>query len=137
MLQAYAGITTDESRKRGTVTRIRPESTMTPEENRPQPPQTRRSVRLPAPDEPVRHTARQESGVPAPARGGMKDQVLRVAERVVGDWAPTLRAAALRVALFALVLIAVGIAFGVKFAVLGAVVGFVMFLVGRRREAAG
>jgi hypothetical protein len=71
-----------------------------------------------------------------PAPGSMKDRLLRVAELVVGDWAPTLRAAALRVGFFILVLIAVGIAFGLPFALLGVAVGFVMFVVGRRRAGA-
>jgi len=109
---------------------------MTPEEIRPtnteQQPQTRRSVRLPAPEEPARQTAPQRRA-PSPARVTMKDRLLRAAELVVGDWAPTLRAAALRVVLYTLVLIAVGIAFGVPFVLLGVAVGFVMFVVGRRR----
>jgi len=66
----------------------------------------------------------------------MKDSLLRVAERMVGGWAPTLRAAALRVVLFTLVLIAVGIAFGGGIALLGAALGVVMFLVGRHRAGA-
>ena len=63
----------------------------------------------------------------------MKDRLLRLAELVVGDWAPTLREAALRVVLFTLVLIAVGVAFGVGTALLGAALGFLMFLAGRSR----
>lgn len=113
---------------------------MTPEENRPtnteQQPQTRRSVRLPAPEQPARHAVPQRRRAPVPARATMKDRLLRVAELVVGDWAPTLRAAALRVALFTLVLIGLGIAFGLPAVLLGAAVGFVMFLVGRRRAGA-
>lgn len=66
----------------------------------------------------------------------MKDRLLRTAEQVVGDWAPTLRAAALRVVLFLLALGAVGIAFGIRFVLLGVAVGFVMFVVGRRRAGA-
>lgn len=110
---------------------------MTPEENRhihtEQQPQTRRTVRLPVPEEPAQPhaTAPRE---PAPARRAtMKDRLLRVAELVVGDWAPTLREAALRVVLFTLVLIAVGVAFGVGVALLGAALGFLMFLAGRSR----
>jgi hypothetical protein len=63
----------------------------------------------------------------------MRDRVLRVAERVVGDWAPTLREALVRVLLFVVVLVALGVAFGAEVAAAGAVVGFVMFLIGRRR----
>jgi hypothetical protein len=73
---------------------------------------------------------------PAHARATTRDRLLRVAELVVGDWAPTLREAALRVVLFTLVLIALGIAFGVGIALLGVVLGFGMFLVGRRRQGA-
>lgn len=113
---------------------------MTPEENRPpkteQQPQTRRSVRLPGPEESVRSSEPRERRTPVPVRGSVTDRLLRVAELVVGDWAPTLRAAGLRVALFAAVLLAVGIAFGPAIVVLGLVVGFLMFLVGRRRAGA-
>lgn len=119
-----------------TVTRIRPETTMT-EENRPtnteEQPQTRRSVRLPVPEAPVRHIVPRQRRAPTPARATTKDRILRVAELVVGDWAPTLREAALRAVLFTLVLIAVGIAFGLGIALLGAAAGLVVFLLGRRR----
>lgn len=73
---------------------------------------------------PTRHAA-------TPARASARDRLLRVAELVVGDWAPTLREAALRVVLFTLVLITIGVAFGVGIALLGALVGFLTFLVGR------
>lgn len=107
---------------------------MTPEENRP--PNTeknRRAVRLPAPEEQKRPAAPQERLASTPPRTTNKDRLLRVAERVVADWAPTLREAALRILLFAVVLIVLGIAFGGGVALLGVIVGFVMFLVGRRR----
>lgn len=113
---------------------------MTPEQNRPinteHQPQTRRTVRLPAPEEPAHDAAPPARRVPTPARDTARDRLLRVAELVVGDWAPTLREAALRAVLFALVLIAIGIAFGVGTALLGAFLGFLMFLVGRRRQGA-
>jgi len=94
----------------------------------------RRTVRLaadiepepsttPAPRRPTKHTLRPAT----------RDRVLRVAERVVGDWAPTLREALLRVLVFAVVLAALGIALGAEVAAAGAAVGFVMFLIGRRR----
>jgi hypothetical protein len=124
---------TNEARKHETVTRIRPECTMTPEENRPPNiEQNRRAVRLPAPEE-QKPSAPQERLTSTPPRTTNKDKLLRVAERVVADWAPTLREAALRILLFAVVLIVLGIAFGGEVALLGVVVGFLMFLVGRRR----
>jgi hypothetical protein len=113
---------------------------MTPEENKHRntehQPQARRTVRLPVPEEPVQPATLPVLGEPTHARATTRDRVLRAAELVVGDWAPTLREAALRVVLFMLVLIAVGIAFSVGIALLGVVVGFVMFLVGRRRAGA-
>jgi hypothetical protein len=93
-------------------------------------------VRLPVPEEPVQPVIPPVRREPTQARATTRDRFLRVAELAVGDWAPTLREAALRVVLFTLVLIAVGIAFSVGIALLGAIVGFVMFLVGRRREGA-
>jgi hypothetical protein len=109
---------------------------MTPEDGRPSDVErpVRRTVRLaadaepeptttPAPHRPVKHTLRPAT----------LDRFLRVAERVVGDWAPTLREALVRVLVFAVVLVVLGLALGVEVAVAGAVVGLVMFLVGRRR----
>jgi hypothetical protein len=116
------------------VTRIRLETTMT-EENRPKntenQPQTRRAVRLPAPEKPAQPTISPTRHAATSARASAKDRLLRAAERLVGDWAPTLRMAALRVVLFTVVLIVIGVAFGPEFAVLGAVIGFLTFLVGR------
>jgi hypothetical protein len=113
---------------------------MTPEENRPpnteQQPQTRRSVRLPAPEEPPRPAVPRQGREQVPARATLKDRLLRAAELVVGDFAPTLRVAAQRVVLFILALIAVGIVFGIPFVLLGVAVGFVMFIVGRRHAGA-
>jgi len=62
-----------------------------------------------------------------------RDRWLRVAELVVGDWAPTLREALLRVVLFAIVLVALGVLLGAGISLLGAVIGVLMFLVGRRK----
>jgi hypothetical protein len=108
---------------------------MTPEMNEPMDArQARRTVRLPVPDEMDRTAPRQETHMAAPPRRTARDGLLRVAELVVADWAPTLREAALRALLFAVVLIVLGIAFGGGVALLGVIVGFVMFLVGRRRE---
>jgi preprotein translocase subunit SecF len=124
----------DEARKHETVTRIRLETTMT-EENRPKntehQPKARRAVRLPAPEKPAQPATSSARHSSASARASLKDRLLRAAERLVGDWAPTLRAAAFRVVLFLLVLIVIGVAFGFEFAALGAVIGFLTFLVGR------
>lgn len=126
----------DEKEKHETVTRIRPETVMTPEEERSADLErpARRTVRLAADVEP------EPSMVPAPRRPAKhtlrpvaRDRVLRVAERVVGDWAPTLREALVRVLVFAIVLAALGITLGAEVAAAGATVGFVMFLIGRRR----
>jgi hypothetical protein len=94
----------------------------------------RRSVWLAADVEPVPATS------PAPRRPAKHalrpatlDRFLRLAERVVGDWAPTLHEALVRVLVFVVVLAALGVAFGAEVAAVGAAVGFVMFLVGRRR----
>ena len=108
---------------------------MTPEKNRQtnaeNQPQIRRKVRLPVPEEPAQSTNPTTPSGLAPARDTARDRLLRVAELVVGDWAPTLREAGLRVVLFTFVLIAVGIAFGAGVALLGGVIGFLTFLVGR------
>ncbi|MGB3437544.1 MAG: hypothetical protein WBA97_02225 [Actinophytocola sp.] len=123
-------------RKARTVTRTRPETAMTPEEGRSAELErpARRTVRLAAAVE------REPSTAPAsrrPAthalRPATRDRVLRVAERVVGDWAPTLREALVRVVVFAVVLVALALTLGAEVAAAGAAVGFVMFLVGRRR----
>lgn len=126
----------DEEEKHETVTRIRPETAMTPEEGRS--PDLERPVRRtvwlaadvepepttsPAPSRPAKHALRPVT----------RDRFLRLAERVVGDWAPTLREALVRVLVFAVVLVALGVALGAEVAAAGAAVGVVMFLVGRRR----
>lgn len=110
---------------------------MTPEEGRSadleQTP-VRRTVRLaaePAPEPSVSPAPRRpETHALQPA---MRDRFLRVAERAVGDWAPTLREALVRVLVFAVVLVALGVVLGVEVAAAGAAVGIVMFLIGRRR----
>lgn len=112
---------------------------MTPEENRPidtdqiDKPAARRKVQLVEQTE----TQPEPATFPAPRAAVQKarpaDRLLRVAERVVGDWAPTLREAFMRVLVFAVLVVCLGVALGGEMAVLGAVVGFVMFLVGRRR----
>lgn len=130
-------------RQHETVTRIRLETTMTPEENRhnhtEKQPKTRRTVRLTTQGEtqPEPETAPQDRRVPTPRRAAFKDRLLRVAEQVVGDWAPTLHEALLRAVLFAVVVVALGVVLGTWVTVAGGFVGFVMFLVGRRRAGAG
>jgi len=122
--------------KHETVTRIRPETAMTPEEGRSADLErpVRRTVRLAADIEPEPSTnlAPRRPATHA-LRPAMRDRVLRVAERAVGDWAPTLREALVRVLVFAVVLVALGLTLGAEVAAAGAVVGFVMFLIGRRR----
>jgi hypothetical protein len=126
------------------VTRIRPETTMTADEKRPvdtdRQPRARRTVRFTAPEETrpePEATAPRDEHVPVPPRRVLNDGLLRVAERVVGDWAPTLREAMLSGLLFVVVLVVLGIALGVWISALGAVVGLAMFLVGRRRAGSG
>lgn len=53
---------------------------------------------------------------------------------MVGDWAPTLREALVRVLVFAVMLMALGLLLGTGVAAAGAVVGFLMFLIDRRRS---
>jgi hypothetical protein len=62
-----------------------------------------------------------------------RDDWLRLAERVVGDWAATLRAALGLTLLFAAAVVMIGLALGPISAAAAAVVGLVVFLVGRRR----
>jgi hypothetical protein len=62
-----------------------------------------------------------------------RDDWLVLAERVVGDWAGTLRAALLLVLAVAAVIMAVGLLFGVGIALATAFLALLVFLVGRRR----
>lgn len=130
-------------RQHETVTRIRLETAMTPEEDRhnhnEKQPKTRRTVRLTTQGEtqPEPETASQDRREQAPQRAAFTDRLLRVAELVVGDWAPTLHEAFLRMVLFVVVVGALGVVLGAWVTVVGAFVGFVMFLVGRRRAGAG
>jgi hypothetical protein len=111
---------------------------MTPaEEDRPAgaeaKPAVRRKVQLVEPAE----AKPERASVPAPRAevhiARKADRVLRVAELVVGDWAPTLREALVRVLVYGILVACLGIVLGAEVAVLAATVGFVMFLVGRRR----
>ena len=116
----------------------------TPEEKRPagtQLKKNRRTVQLaelsevvvpPDPPPPVviipesRHTGRS----PLPTS---RDDWLRLAERAVGDWAATLRAALLLLLAFAGLILSIGIAFGLESAAAASAVGLLVFLAGRRR----
>ncbi|OLF11664.1 hypothetical protein BLA60_12080 [Actinophytocola xinjiangensis] len=63
-----------------------------------------------------------------------RDGWLRVAERVVGDWAATLRNAFVLLLAFAAMIALIGIAVGVESAGAAMAVGVVVFLFGRRRD---
>jgi len=63
-----------------------------------------------------------------------RDGWLRLAERVVGDWAATLRNAFALLLLFAAMITLIGIAVGVESAAAATAVGVVVFLFGRRRD---
>lgn len=65
-----------------------------------------------------------------------RDDWLVLAERVVGDWTATLRAALLIALALAAVLTTVGLVFGAIPALAGAGLVLVVFLVGRRRGGA-
>lgn len=114
------------------MTRIRPEAATTPEDRR-EGATTRRVVQL---DE---LAAAEQEREAAPALHATftaprpTDRLLRLAELVVGDWAPTLRDALVRVLIFAVILVALGIALGAEFALAGGAVGMTTFLIGRRR----
>jgi hypothetical protein len=62
-----------------------------------------------------------------------RDDWLVLAERVVGDWAATLRTALLLVLAVAAVLTMVGVAFGPEPALAAAFLAFLVFLAGRDR----
>jgi hypothetical protein len=112
---------------------------MTPDENRPVDPErrskNRRTVRFTVSEEPERRAELVRSA-PMP-QAAMRDRLLRVAELVVGDLAPTLRVAMLRVLLFVVVLVVLGIALGGVVALLGAALGFAMFLAARLARVSG
>ncbi|HEX6351657.1 hypothetical protein [Actinophytocola sp.] len=118
---------------------MRPETAMTPDKSRPtdpeRQPKSRRTVRFTVSEEPERPDDRQVRSAPVP-QAAMRDRLLRMAELVVGDLAPTLRVALLRVLLFVVVLVVLGIALGVMVALLGAALGFAMFLAARLARAA-
>lgn len=86
------------------------------------------SAAVPAPRGPATHTLRPT------LHPALRERVLRVVELAVGDWAPTLREALVRVVVFAVLLVALGLVLGVGVAAAGAAVGLVMFLIGRRRS---
>ncbi|WP_143229521.1 hypothetical protein [Actinophytocola xanthii] len=62
-----------------------------------------------------------------------RDDWLRLAEWLVGDWAATLRQALWMALLFLAVVLVIGVAFGLGIALATLAVGTVVFLAGRRR----
>lgn len=62
-----------------------------------------------------------------------RDDWLVLAERVVGDWAATLRTALLLVLAVVAVLMTIGVAFGPRPALAAAFLAFLVFLAGRDR----
>jgi hypothetical protein len=72
-------------------------------------------------------------GLPLPTS---RDDWLVLAERVVGDWAATLRAALLLLLAVAAVIMLVGVAFGAGPAMATAFLALLVFLAGRRRSDA-
>jgi Flp pilus assembly protein TadB len=113
---------------------------MTRDESRPtdaeRPPKNRRTVRFTVSEEPEQSADRQVRRAPVPRPAMMRDRLLRMAEMVVGDLAPTLRVALVRVLLFVVVLVVLGIALGVEVALLGAALGFAMVLAARLARSA-
>lgn len=63
-----------------------------------------------------------------------RDDWLVLAERVVGDWAATLRAALLLVLVVAGAIMGIGLAFGLAAALASVGIALLVFLVGRRRD---
>lgn len=137
--------TSPATRSKGhrTVTSIRSGTAPAPGENRPIDPHPttkapgRRTVQLAAlarTDVPV-DPPPPAVIVPEPRAAGLtsRDGWLRLAERVVGDWTATLRAALLLVLVFAGMVVSLGVAFGPGSALAASSVGLLVFLAGRRR----
>lgn len=84
---------------------------------------------------PVPPPRRESSGAHRATRGhGLptsRDDWLVLAERVVGDWAATLRAALLMVLAVAAVIMVIGLVFGLGPALATAFLALIVFLVGR------
>ena len=93
----------------------------------------------PSPPEPARPPA--VVVLDRPARRGFvptsRDDWLRLAERMVGDWAATLRAALGLALLFAAAVVVIGVVLGPISAAVAALVGLVVFLLGRGRGDSG
>jgi hypothetical protein len=139
--------------RHGTVTSLRRGAGPTPEENRPiettsatKPKSSgRRSVRFTGhhdlettPEPPTRPEPGSAHGAHRAARRrafpASRDDWLVLAERVVGDWAATLRGALLLVLAVGVGLIGIGVAFGLRPALATAFVALIVFLAGRRRS---
>ena len=82
----------------------------------------------PRPESGGAHRARRHRGFPA-----SRDDWLVIAERVVGDWTSTLRAALLATLVVAAVLTTIGLVFGAVPALAAGGFALFVFLVGRRR----
>jgi hypothetical protein len=127
------------------VTSLEPGAAPSSEGNRPVDTPTgktagRRRVRLAAlPDANAtsEQPPRRESGAHRARRGRgfptSRDDWLVLAERLVGDWAATLRTALLLVLAVAAVLAMIGFAFGPEPALAAAFLAFLVFLAGRDR----
>lgn len=67
----------------------------------------------------------------------IRDRALRIAERVIGGWAATLRGAFLMMAIFVAIVVLVGIVLSFGGALAGALVsGIALYLVGRSTASA-
>lgn len=129
------------------MTSLRPGTAPTPEEKTPidTPPKKsagRRTVRLTAladldseqespPSVEVFPAHRHRRAAVLPTS---RDDWLVLAERVVGDWAATLRSALLLVLAVAAMLTVIGLVFGPGIALACALILLIVFLVGRRRD---
>jgi hypothetical protein len=126
------------------VTSVGPGTAQAPDATSPvNPPETskrpdRRTIQLPvsveagaAPEPPPAVVV-----VPEPRRSPLptsRDDWLRLAEHLVGDWTATLRDALVLALLFAAMITSIGIAFGPTSAAAATTVGLVVFLAGRRQ----
>jgi hypothetical protein len=148
MSQPSRASSSDKIERARTVTSLDPGTAPAPAEERAidlqqsgTRPNRRRTVRLaelagldespePPPPPVVIPEPRADAGHFSMPRSG--DDWLRLAERVVGDWAATLRNALLLLLAFVAMVVSIGIALGVESAVAAAAVGLLVFLAGRR-----
>jgi hypothetical protein len=83
----------------------------------------------PVPERGARHRASRGLAVPT-----SRDDWLVLAERVVGDWAATLRTALLLVLALAAAIMVIGLVFGLGAALATAFLALIPLLAGRRRD---